>query len=221
MKKISSYAAVLLSLALPLATFGLARSRAAESHVFEPGAVPNVLGEFRVERSETLSDDVHEMLAPSAYLMRLYTRADSVPIWAYVAFYDGVGAKGAHDPEVCYPAQGWDVVGLSDQAFDLAGGDVLRTHFLTATLGASEELVLYWFQPPERWPGRARFEPWLRALDGLAGRSRYAFVRLSTRADMSQPESLAGAEAALGALARELALPVRSAVRGQSAESPG
>src|SRR5262249_36016764 len=115
---------------------------------------------------------------------------------------------------VCYPAQGWDVVGLNDRALELPSGDRLHAHFLAATQGAAEELVLYWFQPPERWPAAPRVEPWPRAVDGLAGRSRYAFVRLSPRVTPSETGSVPAAEAALGALARELAAPVRAAVRG-------
>jgi len=214
LKRAANLSLVFFCLLLPLASFGLARSRASSPPEFRPAAIPERLGAFELVHSDALSAEVRDMLSPAAYLYRLYTRKDGPPVWAYVAFYDGVGASGAHDPEVCYPAQGWDVVGLADRELELASGDRVQTHFLTATLGASEELVLYWFQPPERWPSSARLEPWLRAFDSLAGRSRYAFVRLSTRVTPAQPGSVSAAEAELGALARELAEPVRRAVHG-------
>jgi EpsI family protein len=205
---------VFLCLLLPLLSFGLARARARATHEFDSALIPARLGPFVLDRDDALPDDVRAMLSPAAYVFRLYTRADGAPVWAYVAFYDGLGASGAHDPEVCYPAQGWDVVGLHDRALELPSGDRLHAHFLAATQGAAEELVLYWFQPPERWPAAPRLEPWLRAVDGLAGRSRYAFVRLSTRVTPSVEGSVPAAEAELGELARELAAPVRAAVRG-------
>ena len=128
------------------------------------------------------------------------TMSERIGVEGRGAFYDGVGNR-PHDPTVCYPAQGWDVVGLRDRALPLPGGEELLGHFLRATQGPSEELVLYWFQPPERWPASTKLEPWLRALDGLAGRSRYAFIRLSTR--VTAPESAAG-----GALRAIAGLPI-------------
>jgi len=213
-KRSASLALVLVCLSLPLLSFAWARARARNLHEFQPARIPARLGEFALDREDALPEDVRAMLSPEAYVFRLYARPDGAPVWAYVAFYDGVGASGAHDPEVCYPAQGWDVVGLHDRELDLASGDRLHAHYLAATQGPSEELVLYWFQPPERWPAAPRVEPWLRALDGIAGRSRYAFVRLSTRVLPSVPDAVPAAEAELGALARELAEPVRAAVRG-------
>jgi EpsI family protein len=216
MRRAATLGLVFLCLLLPLLSFALARGRARATRDFDPGRIPARLGDFALDREDALPEEVRAMLSPAAYVFRLYTRADSAPVWAYVAFYDGVGASGAHDPQVCYPAQGWDVVGLHDRALELPSGDRLHAHFLAATQGASEELVLYWFQPPERWPAAPRVEPWLRAIDGIAGRSRYAFVRLSTRVTPSEAGSVPAAEAELGALARELAAPVRAAVRADS-----
>jgi EpsI family protein len=211
--RLGSLLLVFASLCVPLASFGLARSRASTVHAFDAEHLPAQLGGFQLDRSDVLPADVVEMLAPNSYTLRLYTRADSDPIWAYVAFYDGVGNR-PHDPTVCYPAQGWDVVGLRDRELALPGGEALLAHFLRATQGPSEELVLYWFQPPERWPASPRLEPWLRALDGLAGRSRYAFIRLSTRVTAPESAAVTRAESELSALARELAGPVRATVRG-------
>jgi EpsI family protein len=214
MKGARSLAAVFVCLLLPLASFGLVRSRAHVSRAFDPSLVPSRLGAFEVARSEELAPDVRAMIAPDAYLLRLYSGAPGAPVWAYVAFYTGAGSSGAHDPTVCYPAQGWDVVGLRERALALPGGDMLHARFLAATQGPSEELVLYWFQPAERWPQSSHFEPLLRAVDGLLGRSRYAFVRLSTRVAAPGPADAAAAESQLVSLARELAAPVRAAVRG-------
>ncbi|MFI5314433.1 MAG: exosortase C-terminal domain/associated protein EpsI [Myxococcota bacterium] len=208
-------AAVFVCLLLPLASFGLVRSRGRVSPAFDPSLVPARLGAFEVARSEELSEDVRAMVAPDAYLLRLYSGRAGAPVWAYVAFYDRAGAKGAHDPAVCYPAQGWDLVGLRERALELPGGETLHARFLAATQGPSEELVLYWFQPAGRWPSASHFEPLLRAVDGLLGRSRYAFVRLSTRVAAPGAAEAAAAETQLVALARELAAPVRSAVRGE------
>jgi EpsI family protein len=209
-------ALALVFLALPLASAGIVHMRAETSHVFDPARIPSRLGEFEVVSSDQLPDDVRALVSPDAYLLRLYDDGAGTPVWAYVAFYSGLGASGAHDPTVCYPAQGWDVAALRERAIELSGGERLRASLLAATQAASEELVLYWFQPPERWPSPARAEPLLRALDGLAGRSRYAFVRLSTRISAPAPSAIDAAETRLASLARQLAEPVREAVRGRA-----
>jgi EpsI family protein len=208
-------ALVLACLLLPVASFGLVRSRAHMSRSFDTREIPARLGDFQLAREAELPADVRAMIAPDAYSLRLYETPASAPVWLYVAFYSGAGASGAHDPNVCYPAQGWDVVGLRERALALQDGESLRVRGLAATRGPSEELVLYWFQPAERWPASARFEPFLRALDGLAGRSRYAFVRLSTRVSTHTPRDVSAAESALAALAREVAPAVRAVVKGR------
>lgn len=208
-------ACVLVCLLLPVVSFGVVRSRAHMSRAFDTSEIPARLGDFQLVREAELPEDVRAMIAPDAYSLRLYETPARAPVWLYVAFYSGAGASGAHDPNVCYPAQGWDVVGLRERALGLRSGESLRVRGLAATRGPSEELVLYWFQPPERWPASARFEPFLRALDGLAGRSRYAFVRLSTRVSAHTPAEVAAAEAELAALAREVAPALRAAVTGR------
>ena len=197
MRAARSLAAVLVCLLLPLASFGLVRSRAHVSRAFDTSLVPARLGAFELARSDELPEDVRAMIAPDAYQLRLYSGPPGAPVWVYLAFYSGAGTTGAHDPTVCYPAQGWDLVGLRERALELPGGDTLHARFLAATQGPSEELVLYWFQPAERWPASSHFEPLLRAVDGLLGRSRYAFVRLSTRVAAPDPAELSAAEAQL------------------------
>ena len=114
--------------------------------------------------------------------------------------------KGAHDPEVCYPAQGWEIMGTRSVAVPLDDEETLTTKLLATQNGSRREEVLYWFQPARRWPATAMSEELLRVVDAVAGRPQYAFVRLSGPAGGDQmPEDLS-------AFAAEIAPAVRAVV---------
>ena len=103
------------------------------------------------------------------------------PIWLYVGIYTGRAGygKGAHDPEVCYPAQGWEIIGSWPLEISVGDSATLLIRQLEVHLGIHRETVLYWFQPSERWPSGAAAEQLLQILDAVAGRPQHAFVRLS------------------------------------------
>jgi len=202
---------VSLALLLPLATHRLVATRAAAVHRFDLERIPARLGSLDLTSEETLPADVLALIAPDAHTMRLYTDDGGTAVWAYLAFYSGTGSN-AHDPEVCYPAQGWDIATLRTREVTLGDGKSLTGKLLAANLGNQEELVLYWFQPAGRWPRPSPFELALRGLDALEGRSRYAFVRLSTRIPSNDASQLTAAEARLVDAARALAPSVRATV---------
>jgi EpsI family protein len=213
MSRIARLVLVSAALLVPVATHHLVATRATIVRKFDLDQIPARLGSLALEGEEELPADVLEMISPDAHTLRLYRdESGSAAIWAYLAFYSGAGAKGAHDPEVCYPAQGWDIAALRSREVTLADGKSLTGKLLAANLGTQEELVLYWFQPAGRWPQRSPAELALRGIDALAGRSRYAFVRLSTRIGSADPAQQSAAEARLVEAARALAPAVRATV---------
>jgi EpsI family protein len=211
--RIARLTLVSAALLVPIATHHLVMTRAATVRRFDLERIPTRLGSLDLSSEAELPADVLEMISPDAHTLRLYTDGSGSAIWAYLAFYSGNGAKSAHDPEVCYPAQGWDIAALRSREVTLSDGNSLTGKLLAANLGGEEELVLYWFQPAGRWPQRSPAELALRGIDALAGRSQYAFVRLSTRlasgGDLAQQSA---AEARLVDAARALAPAVRAAV---------
>lgn len=211
MTRLARLALVSAALLLPIATHHMVTTRAV-ARTFDLQRLPARLGSLDLSSEEQLPADVLAMISPDAHTLRLYTGESGVGVWAYLAFYAGTGSKGAHDPEVCYPAQGWDVATLDNREVTLADGKSLTGKLLAADLGAQEELVLYWFQPAGRWPRQSPVELALRGIDALAGRSRYAFVRLSTRIAAADVAERRAAEARLVDAARALAPAVRAAV---------
>jgi len=211
-KHTARLAAVLVALFLPLATHQLIAERAHGVARFDLARIPDRLGALALAEQQELPADVLAMISPDAHALRLYADGHGSGIWAYLAFYSGTGAVGAHDPQVCYPAQGWDIAALRSREVVLADGKSLTGKLLAANLGGEQELVFYWFQPAGRWPRPALLELGLRGLDALAGRSHYAFVRLSTRLPARDAAQQSAAEERLVDAARALAPAVRATI---------
>jgi EpsI family protein len=192
--------------------------------------VPARVGAWTAASEDRLDARSESILEPSAYVLRRYEASGRNPVYLYVAFYsDRAGsAKGAHDPEICYPSSGWDRVGaesLELPAFASSGGEApasgraasetFRAKLLDMRRGRAQELVLYWFQPAERWPGNEVLEELIYVFDAVAGRPQYAFVRLV--GSVASEEELPRVRSDLESFASQLAWPVRSALRGTGA----
>ena len=182
-----------------------------------PSAMPSQVGAWSGGADEPLDPGVFEALGPTAYVARTYTTSGRPSIGLYVGFYSGRAgqARAAHDPEVCYPAAGWETLATNPVEVPVPGGDTLRAQLLEAHLGTQRQLVLYWFQPAARWPQGVVAEEIRFIFDAVVGRPQYAFVRLIA----AVPEA-ASRSTVLGELIRfasELAWPVREIVSGNQA----
>jgi EpsI family protein len=182
-----------------------------------PLDLPQEIGPWRADGANRLDDEVLALIEPDQYLMRHYSAPGRSPIWLYIGVYAGRAGygSGAHDPEVCYPAQGWEILASEQFEVPLTAEDALRTKRLEAHLGSAREAVLYWFQPAKRWPAPVAVEELLRVVDAVAGRPQYAFVRLSAPSD-------GGDEAVrdLAEFAALIAAPIRGYVESGSFAAP-
>lgn len=169
-------ALVFAFLVLPTASTWQAEQR--RFGAFELADAPRLLGGLPSVGDAELEELILEEVEPSAYLMRAYSDGRTQAL-AYVAFYTGFGSTAAHDPQVCYPAQGFDIGSIRDIAVELSDGSRIWSKVFRARQGAFEEVVLHWFQPMDRWPAGPRLEPWVRMLEAFRGHKAYAFVRVS------------------------------------------
>jgi EpsI family protein len=214
--------AVLLALLLPgVALLRWMASVGPSSTPLRPPELSATIGPWTLETETQLSVEHFAMLEPDAYLWRLYQAPGRSPIWVYVAVYGGRAGyeAGAHDPEVCYPAQGWEIVGAHDVDIPLAhavgaDGGTLRAKLLDAQQGNLGQAVVYWFQPAQRWPRSATTEQVARLFDAMAGRPQYAFVRLAAPVTPGLR-----AEADITEFAAQIAWPIRDALSAEAAAS--
>ena len=127
----------------------------------------------------TLDQAVLDDLDPDDYLIREYTRADGIPVWLVIVYFQNA-RLGAHDPQICYRSQGYQVQELPAGSVATAIGP-FPYHSFVAVKGSRREVVrCLWFTAGgvladvKGWRDRMFFQ-------GLRNnRSFGAFVRIST-----------------------------------------
>ena len=111
---------------------------------------PKAFGDWRVDERmpvQLVSPDTQAMLNKiyNQTLSRTYVNQQGDRIMLSVA-YGGDQSDGtrAHRPEVCYPAQGFQILGKQDTVLNV-GNHPLRVRQLMSRLGERVEPISYWF----------------------------------------------------------------------------
>jgi EpsI family protein len=116
---------------------------------------PKAFGDWRVDDRmpvQLIAPDTQAMLNKiyNQTLSRTYVNRQGDRIMLSVAYGgDQSDATRAHRPEVCYPAQGFQIDSSRDGVLDL-NGHKLRVRQLVSRLGARVEPVTYWITVGER-----------------------------------------------------------------------
>ncbi len=112
-----------------------------------------------------VSAQTQDMLASiyNEILTRVYAAGDGYQVMLSIAYGgDQRGTLRAHKPEVCYPAQGFKLIDVSDAVLDTEHGRIpMRT--LRTVLGPRHEPVMYWFA----FAGRTNASAWQQRLQSL------------------------------------------------------
>ncbi len=198
--------AVLVSLALPAAALWVAHRSGQQRLAFPLARLEALESSYRRTHDQPLAPDVLEQVRPDAYVQRAYQEPGGLSLWLYLGLYAGLQSEGAHSPEICYPAQGWEVIEARTTWVPLASGERFRARLVRVAQGNRYEWVLWWFQPSGRWTRGDALEQLLRIYDGVRGNPQYGFVRLSTPALEGElpPRSLVEFAAALAPRVREV-----------------
>lgn len=112
-------------------------------------AFPVRFGEWQVDTRmpvQLVSPDLAQFIARiyTATLSRMYVNARGDRIMLSVAYGgDQSDATRAHRPEVCYPAQGFEIVADGQGLVDTAAGP-LRVRRLVARTASRSEPITYW-----------------------------------------------------------------------------
>ena len=152
------FAALLLAAAAGLAHVTRPTVHLADEHarVALADVFPAAFGGWRLDDMQPasiVSPDVEAMLK-SLYaqtLTRTYVGPQGERIMLSVAYGgDQSDATRAHRPDVCYPAQGFDILASADARVPLGGGAELPVRHMLAQLGPRHEPVTFWFVIGER-----------------------------------------------------------------------
>jgi EpsI family protein len=125
-------------------------------------------------------------------LLRVYRKADGLPVIAYVGFFgDLATVLEVHTPELCYPAQGWGV----RQAATGIVGDFRGLHIpakqIVVEKNGDRRLVIWWYNAGSQpFQTRIRYVYAMLLMSAFTGRTDGSMVRLETPLD-GEPETAA------------------------------
>ena len=116
---------------------------------------PKEFGDWTVDRSipvQLISPDTQAFISKiyNQTLSRTYVNRSGDRIMLSVAYGgDQSDATRAHRPEVCYPAQGFQIIAQQNAVVDI-GARTLRVRQLVSRLGGRTEPISYWITVGDR-----------------------------------------------------------------------
>lgn len=96
-------------------------------------------------KSVPYPDWLPEELGANEFFIRQYTNERGGAVTFYAAYFDARYGGTTHNPDICYPAQGWDIIERSRLAVQVDGADLEVTRMLIQK-GLTKQLVLFYFQ---------------------------------------------------------------------------
>jgi len=113
------------------------------------------LAEFPMEvdgwrgQDQSYPDWLPETLRANEFFIRKYRNGDGDTVIFYVAYFDARYGGTTHNPNVCYPANGWVIAHQSHSSVQLGASTTTFTK-MRAQKGFEKELVLFYFQMGKR-----------------------------------------------------------------------
>ena len=96
---------------------------------------------------DTLGQDVVTTLQLDDYTLRTYQKNSETFVWLYIGYYaTRPSFSKHHSPMLCYPGNGWEIIGKNLQSINLPNGTTIQVHKLLVQKGSHQRLVLYWHQ---------------------------------------------------------------------------
>jgi EpsI family protein len=137
------------------------------------------------------------MLGLDDWILRLYRHPSGALVWFYIGFLQHA-TLGHHSPQVCYPAQGWELLQKGLQPINVSGEQRISINRLLVTKDLERQLILYWYQRGEKVITEKQ-DPWglleskLRAMFSVFTPARLdtTLVRISAPVVGSVEETLA------------------------------
>ena len=140
-----------------------------------------VIDDWKKTGNNSLSSAIIRELKLDDYVFQTYTnQQDSVTL--YVGYYySGKKVGAAHDPQVCYPGQGWKLSGKEQRSQQINNYANLEYSRIVAELEDKKEEIFYWFQVEDKSASGTLQQKLLLFKKKLFNQGEgNAFVRIST-----------------------------------------
>lgn len=157
---------------------------------------PVTFGDWKLFKDSQFDQQALDMLRPTDYMSKRYTRRDGAMADIYVGYHDGARQSGGiHSPRNCLPGSGWYEVSSRQVKIALPGNKDLDAVIAVYQHGTSSELLLYWFQVG----GTAVSNEYAMKIQEVLNSVRYrrrdaAFVRIMVPITGSQDKAISEAE---------------------------
>jgi EpsI family protein len=142
---------------------------------------PEKIGDFQMQGSAKLAENVEGVLLSDDYVLRQYGRSDGFRTELFIAYYEVQKAgESMHSPKNCLPGSGWNPV-LNDQVVleRAADGKPVYINRYLIEKNADQSLVLYWYQSSGRVIANEYWGKFYLVAEALrSGRRDGAIIRL-------------------------------------------
>ena len=141
---------------------------------------PLEIGQWKGQKSE-LDQDVYKILGVEDYILANYRKSKTESVNLYVGFYQSQKEGDIiHSPKNCMPGAGWNIKKTSIETVQLnSHGPEVKIIKLLLQKGASQQVVLYWFQSRGRIIASEYMQKiWLVVDSVIKQRTDGSFVRL-------------------------------------------
>ena len=145
-------------------------------------------------KEQTVTEEERKVAGMSNYVARSFWKDSLVAFTTYVGYYDRqTQGKSMHSPRNCLPGAGWEILRAETGTIAAGGSTHLVNRYLLKN-GATQALVLYWYQGRGRIVASEYAVKWNLLRDAaLKGHTEEALVRIVVpvpHAGQLDPEAL-------------------------------
>ncbi|SHI15736.1 exosortase C-terminal domain/associated protein EpsI [Desulfofustis glycolicus] len=165
-----------------------------QAHLVQPqqslSGVLSQMRQWRPVETNSLSPVIIKELKLDDYVFQTYSKNDET-ITIYIGYYlTGKKIGAAHDPQVCYPGQGWQLYDKQTREINLAELGIIEYSTIVAELDGKKEKIFYWFQVDDISAPSTFKQKLLLLQKKILGQGQMnAFVRISTSINDKSEES--------------------------------
>jgi EpsI family protein len=118
-------------------------------------------------------------------LLRVYRQGSEPPVILYVGFFGELATiLDVHTPELCYPAEGWDILHSRKSVTGSFRGEQIREKQILVDKEGNRRLVVWWYNAGSRpIETRIRYVYAMLVKSTITGRTDGSMVRLETPVD--------------------------------------
>jgi EpsI family protein len=127
-------------------------------------------------------DSVYGTDPADTSLLRVYHKAEAPPVVAYVGFFGDLATIiEVHTPEICYPAQGWEVRSARNPMARNFRSTQISPKGIIVDKNGDRRLVVWWYNAGSRpFQTRIRYVYAMLMMSALTGRTDGSMIRLET-----------------------------------------